>query len=57
MSTPSKRSHPRVQDLVVHVRVGWIMETIKKNPACTERLETLRESARERRIALYKSDQ
>ena len=57
MSTHSKRSHPHVQDLVVHVRVGWIIETLKKNPACTERLETLRESAQERRIALYKGDQ
>ena len=29
MSTHSKRSHTCVQDLVVHVRVWWIMETLK----------------------------
>ena len=29
VSTHSKRSHTCVQDLVVHVRVWWIMETLK----------------------------
>ena len=37
----AKRLHTLVKDPIVHVRVWWTMETKTKNPAYTERCQSL----------------